>query len=109
MLETLDPVIIQRLTATSKQISEFCQRWKITEMALFSSVLRDDFRPDSDIDFLVSFATDHGWNLFDYVEMYDELGNLVGRKVDIAERHGLVNPYRRQAILRTCRTIYEAN
>jgi len=45
------------------QIVAFCRRWKITELALFGSVLRDDFEPGSDIDFLATFAPDAAWSL----------------------------------------------
>ena len=51
------------------KIEEFCQRWKITEFALFGSVLRDDFRPDSDIDVLVTFEPGAGHTLYDLVHM----------------------------------------
>ena len=46
-------------------ISDLCRRWRVTELSLFGSVLRDDFRPDSDIDVLVTFATDAPWSLLD--------------------------------------------
>lgn len=88
------------------RISDFCRRWKITELALFGSVLRDDFRPDSDVDVLVSFAPDHGWSLFDYLDMRDELGRIFGRDVDVVSKAGLRNPFRRHEILRTRRIIY---
>ncbi len=104
----LEPFIYERLTAKPAQIREFCQRWKINEMALFGSVLRSDFRLDSDIDVLVDFAKNAEWNLFDYVHMQDKLGTIFKRKVDIAEERGLTNPYRRRAILSTCQSIYTA-
>lgn len=107
-LAKLEPIISERLVATPDQIHEFCQRWKINEMSLFGSVLRSDFHADSDIDVLVSFAGDAEWNLFDYVHMQNELSALVRRKVDIAEKHGLINPYRRHAILSTCQSLYKA-
>jgi predicted nucleotidyltransferase len=65
MMTQLEPPLNQHIAASPTQIAEFCQRWHITEFALFGSVLRDDFRPDSDIDVLVTFAPDPGWNLFD--------------------------------------------
>lgn len=102
----LEPHISQRIPASPTQIAEFCQRWKITEFALFGSVLRDDFRPDSDIDVLVTFAPDSRWSLFDWVDMKEELEALLGRKVDIADKEGLKNPYRRHEILQTHQVIY---
>ncbi len=52
-------------------IEAFCQKWQIIEFALFGSVLRDDFRPDSDIDVLVTYAPDADRSLADYLAMYD--------------------------------------
>ncbi len=91
------------------RIVEFCKRWKIVEFALFGSVLRDDFRPDSDIDVLVTFAPDAEWSLFDFVHAEDELGALFGRKVDLVERTAVEksrNYIIRKAILRSARPIY---
>jgi hypothetical protein len=94
-----------------EQIADFCQRWKITEFALFGSVLRDDFRPDSDIDVLVTFAPDAEWSLFDHMHAEEELSQLLGRDVDLVNRHAVEesrNYIRRKAILRSARTIYVA-
>lgn len=86
-----------------EKVTDFCQRWKITEFALFGSVLRDDFRPDSsDIDVLVSFASDAHWTLLHLVDMEDELNEIFGCNVDLVERRGIEqsrNYLRRQAIL----------
>jgi uncharacterized protein len=106
MIAELAPFVSQRIKASSAQIAEFCQRWKITEFALFGSVLRDDFRPDSDIDVLVTFSTDSNWSLFDWVDMKDELKALFGREVDMADKEGIKNPYRRYEILHTHQVIY---
>lgn len=88
------------------KIADFCRRWKITEFAFFGSVLRDDFRPDSDVDVLVTFAPDARWSLFDLVEIQEELGEILGRKVDLTEKRGLRNPFRRYEILRTKEVVY---
>ena len=93
------------------RIADFCRRWKITEFALFGSVLRDDFRPDSDIDVLVTFAPDAGWSLFDHVTMQDELKTIFGRAVDLVSRRGVEgsqNYIRRKAILKSAEVIYVA-
>jgi predicted nucleotidyltransferase len=82
-----------------QKIKAFCKRSKVTEFALFGSVLRPDFRPDSDVDVLVSFAPDAHWTLFDLVTMQDELEEIFGRKVDLVEKEGLSNPFRKRAIL----------
>jgi len=90
------------------RITAFCERWKIVELALFGSALRDDFRPDSDIDVLVSFAKDAPWSLFDFAAMIDELTDIFGREVDLVEREGLRNPFRRHAILSSREILYAA-
>ncbi len=87
-------------------IAEFCRRHHITEFALFGSVLRDDFRPDSDVDVLVTFAPEARPSLMDLALMQDELEQLFGRDVDVVEKPGLRNPFRRRAILRTMQVVY---
>jgi predicted nucleotidyltransferase len=96
------------IAVPTQAIAAFCRRWKVTEFALFGSVLREDFRPDSDVDVLVSFAPDAQWSLLDLVRMRDELIALFGRPVDLIERSGLRNPYRRHAILSSRQVLYAA-
>jgi predicted nucleotidyltransferase len=90
------------------RIAEFCRRWKVTKFALFGSVLRDDFRSDSDVDVLVTFTSDAPWSLLDLVTMRDQLGQIFGRKVDLIEEAGLRNPFRRHAILTHREVIFAA-
>jgi hypothetical protein len=90
-------------------LARFCRRWKITELALFGSVVRGDFRPDSDVDVLVTFDPQSRWTLFDMVDMQDELSALLGRPVDLVSRRGVEssrNYLRRKAILSSAETIY---
>lgn len=94
-----------------EQIAAFCKRWQIKELALFGSVLRDDFRPDSDIDLLVTFVPGASRSLFNHVDMQDELTSMLGRKVDLVSRHGVErseNVRRRREILETAEVIYAA-
>jgi predicted nucleotidyltransferase len=90
------------------KIGDFCQRWRIIEFALFGSVLRADFRPDSDVDVLVTFAPGAPWSLLDLVQMKDELRDLFGRNVDLVEAAALRNPYRRHVIQRQKEIIFAA-
>jgi len=69
-----------------EKIKDFCRRWKIEEFAFFGSVLREDFKPESDVDVLVTFASDARWGLFDYALMEDELAEILGREVDVVDR-----------------------
>ena len=90
-------------------IAEFCRRWGITQLALFGSVLRDDFRPESDVDVLVRFAEEARPTLFDMVRMTDELREVVGRPVDLVSRRAIEqsrNHLRRQAILGSAEVVY---
>ncbi|MBN1911759.1 MAG: DUF433 domain-containing protein [Pirellulales bacterium] len=91
------------------QIAGFARRWKITELALFGSVLRDDFDADSDVDVLVSFEPPATWSLWDLTTMEDELSAIFGRKVDLVEREGLRNPFRRQYIVNGRKIIYASS
>lgn len=93
------------------KIADFCRKWKIHEFALFGSVLRDDFRPDSDIDILVTFTEDANNSLFDLVHMEEELEQIFGREVDLVSRRGIEssrNYLRREAILGTAEAMYAA-
>ena len=96
------------ISAPLDLVADFCRRWKITEVALFGSVLRPDFRPDSDVDVLVTFAPDEKWSLLDLVAMRDELKEIFGREVDLAEEKCVRNPFKRREILRTKQVIYAA-
>jgi hypothetical protein len=89
-----------------QRIRDFCQRWKIAELSVFGSVLREDFRPDSDVDVLVTFAEDSQWSLYDWVDMIAELREIFGRDVDLLSSRSLRNPFRRREILRTRETLY---
>ncbi len=101
-------MVSRNLDIPMDRIEAFCRKWKIRELSLFGSVLRDDFRPDSDVDVLVSFEADAPWDLFHLVEMRDELIALFGRDVDLVEKEGLRNPFRRRTILDTHEVIYAA-
>ncbi len=87
---------------------QFCRKWRIRELFLFGSVLRDDFTPQSDVDFLVSFEQDATWDLFDVITMKAELEVFCGRQVDLVEKEALRNPWRKKNILETCKLIYAA-
>ena len=100
-----------RIAIDPKKVAAFCQRWKIVELSLFGSVLRDDFRPDSDVDVLVTFAPEADWSLFDHMAMEEELSAAVGRKVDLLSRRAIersANWIRRQAILESAEPFYVA-
>ena len=104
-----DPTVV-RVNVPHDRIKGFCVKWKISQLALFGSVLRDDFSPASDVDVLVSFAPDADWSLFDLADMEAELAKLFGRKVDLASKKGIEqsrNPIRKQEILGSAQVIYD--
>lgn len=91
------------------EIREFCRRWRISALAVFGSVLRHDFRPDSDVDILVDFAADADWGLLDHVRMQQELQGLLKRPVDLVTKRAVQrspNWLRRGEILKTARVVY---
>lgn len=103
--------IRQRLGISYAELEEFCRRWNILELSLFGSALRDDFRPDSDIDLLVKYGPAPGRGLADHARMERELTELFGRKVDILSRRGVEasrNWLIRRTILETAEAIYES-
>ncbi|HYH83512.1 MAG TPA: nucleotidyltransferase domain-containing protein [Longimicrobium sp.] len=91
-----------------ERIEAFCRKWHLTELALFGSVLRDDFRDDSDVDVLVTFQPGIRRSLFDRAAMIDELTEIFGRDVDLAEKAQIVNPFIRKHVLAENRVIYAA-
>jgi uncharacterized protein len=91
-----------------KKIAAFCVRWGVTEFSLFGSVLRDDFGPKSDVDVMLVIKPDAPIGLSELVKMQLELEKLFKRPVDLVEKEGLRNPYRRKEILGTARVIYAA-
>jgi predicted nucleotidyltransferase len=98
----------KKFTLPRRKITEFCKRWSIIEFSLFGSVLREDFRPDSDIDVLISIDPEAHVSLFEIAQMQIELENMFKRPVDLVEKEGLRNPYRRREILSTAQIIYAA-
>ncbi|MEK6771187.1 MAG: nucleotidyltransferase domain-containing protein [Pseudomonadota bacterium] len=100
-----------RIVPDKTLIADFCRRWKITDLSFFGSVLRDDFRPDSDVDVLVGFAEDAEWSLMDHAAMQDELAGILGRRVDLVSRRAIErssNWLRRDGILGTAKEVYVA-
>jgi uncharacterized protein len=92
-------------------LTAFCQKWQIEEMSFFGSVLREDFRPDSDIDIMVSFEDNSTWGILELVRMKRELKALLGREVDLLTKKSIEQSHnwiRRQEILGTAQVIYVA-
>lgn len=95
-----------RIQIDKTKIAEFCRQHHIRRLALFGSVLRDDFRPDSDVDVLVEFDLGHvpGWDFFSFQE---ELSQLLGRKVDL-HTPGFLSRYFRDKVIASAEVQYDA-
>lgn len=99
------------IKVSKDRIEAFCRRWNVNELAVFGSILRDDFRPESDIDVLVAFAPSTSWRVDDILEMKEELQKIFGRRVDLVERRlveSSPNYIRRKHILNNLETLYVA-
>jgi uncharacterized protein len=103
--------LYQRLGITEPQLIQFCQDAQIVEFALFGSVLREDFRPESDIDILVTFAPECRLSLLGLICIEQNLAEWLGREVDLVEKSTLEadrNWLRRAEILANYQTLYES-
>lgn len=100
-----------RIELPQDRIAAFCRKWSISELALFGSVLRQDFHPQSDVDVLVSFDRSACWGLLEHAAMQDELSEILARKVDLVSRRAIEassNRVRREAILASLEPVYVA-
>ncbi len=89
-----------------EKIAAFCRKHHIARLSLFGSVLRNDFRPDSDIDVLVQFEPGKSPGFFDLFDMEDELSEMLGgRKVDIRTPEDL-SRYFKDEVMKTAAVQY---
>lgn len=94
-----------------RRIADFCQRWGIKELSIFGSALRDDFRPDSDVDVLVAFEPGVHRSFQEWLDMTEQLEAMFGRHVDLVERRSVEqseNYIRRRHILNHLEQVYVA-
>ena len=96
-----------RIAISQTEIDEFGRRNHIRRLSFFGSVLREDFRPESDIDLLVEFEPGHVPGYFTLSAMERELSGLMGRKVDL-RTPGEISDYYRDRVLASSETWYES-
>jgi len=96
-----------RISIPKDRIAEFCMRNRVRRLSLFGSVLREDFGPDSDVDILVEFEPGTRIGLIRLSGLEIELGNIVGRKVDL-NTPGFLSKYYRNQILTEADVQYDA-
>ncbi len=103
-------ILHSRLHTTPQSIEAFCQRWHIVELALFGSILREDFNlAKSDVDVLATFDPAFYRGITEAIQMQDELEAICGRKVDLISRASLErspNWITKQEILNSLQVIY---
>jgi predicted nucleotidyltransferase len=92
---------------SQREMINFCRRNHIRKLALFGSILRDELKPDSDIDLLVEFEKEHIPGLITLAGMEIELSNKFGRKVDL-RTPGDLSRYFRDEVVRSAEVQYEA-
>ena len=106
-----DHEIRARLAVTPEALAAFCAASRVRELAVFGSIVRDDFGPHSDIDPPATFDPDAPWSHFEIVTMKNEAEAMFGRSVDIFERRAVEkcdNPWKRSLILGSQRRVYTA-
>ncbi len=96
----------ERIAVPEKALAEFCQRYHIRKLSLFGSVLRDDFRPDSDLDVLIEFEPGKTVDFFTFIDMQDELSNLFGYPVDL-NTPNFLSRYFRDQVVQNAQVLYE--
>jgi|SRR5688572_20444708 uncharacterized protein len=99
-------IALPSLSITTEEIAAFCRRHHIRRLAVFGSVLRDDFGPESDVDVLVEFEEGHTPGLA-FVSMADELEGIVGRPVDLLTPQ-MLSRWLKPLVMRDARVIYDA-
>ena len=87
-----------RIQLDREKIADFCRRHHIQRLALFGSVLREDFRPDSDVDVLVEFEEDQEPSFFGLARMERELSEMLGRKADVRTAEDLSRYFRDEVV-----------
>lgn len=99
--------VARNISVSPEEIAAFCRKHHIRRLALFGSVLRDDFGPESDVDVLVEFEPGHTPG-FGFIDLQDQLTEMLGRTVDLNTPQDL-SRYFRDEVLRTAEVLYEAD
>lgn len=97
-----------RLPIPRDEIAAFCQKHGIRKFALFGSVIRDDFGPESDVDVVAEFRPEARFGLFELVDMQDELTAIVGRKAELFEFRAL-RPWMQEEVAKSMEVFYESS
>jgi predicted nucleotidyltransferase len=100
---------LRNIQLSHTAIEQFCRKWNLRELSVFGSVLRDDFRPTSDVDVLVTLTPGSAMTFEGFLEMREELSQMFGgREIDLIQKRLLRNPFLRERILTTRKVLYAA-
>lgn len=100
-------MVVHGIEFPERELSDFCRRYGVKRLSLFGSILRDDFRPESDIDILVEFEAGRTLGMIGFGGMILELSAMVGRRVDLRTPNDL-SRYFRRSVLEGARTLHAA-
>lgn len=106
-MEATEGIPVGRIKVPSDVVADFCRRRHVRKLSLFGSVLRDDFRPESDVDVLVEFGPGNVPDFFELLEMKEELTELLGRRVDLKTPNSL-SPRFRERVLSEAIRLHDA-
>jgi predicted nucleotidyltransferase len=107
-MDAFEKLSINGIKISQADILEVVQKYSIKELSVFGSSIRNDFKPDSDIDLLIEFSDSSQISLFDLLDIEEYFEKLTKRPVDVVEPAGLKNPYRRESILKSKEILYVA-
>jgi len=106
-MDTLKKLEKNGIHLSYEDVVKICERYRIAELSVFGSAIRDDFNENSDVDFLVVWENYRMNNdTMDFVRIVDDFSHLISREVDVIDVDELTNPIRRKSILSTCEMIY---
>jgi len=108
-MDTIEKLKKNGIYLDVSEVKQLCEKYKIIELAIFGSSIRDDFSKDSDVDFLVSFHKNAQLTLFDVMDAEEEFGQLLKREVQLVAKDGIKNSRRRERILSSSEVIYVAS
>jgi len=106
-MDTLKKLEKNGVHLTYEDVVKICEKYRIAELSVFGSAIRDDFNENSDVDFLVVWENYRKNNdRWDFITIIDDFSRLLNREVDVIDVDELTNPIRRKSILSTCEMIY---
>ena len=105
-MNTIEKLAKNGVFLNYEEVVRLCKKYRVKELSVFGSSIRDDFKEESDVDFLISYLKEWDNTLLDMVRLKNELSALVNRNTDLIEKEAIQNPIRKKIILSTAEVIY---